>query len=393
MSLRTPAPSAVDPLQAGDQAENTVVLPTRGVRDQGRVVRSAHDLGRWMRHSQTARGIGFLLLGLMMCLVGVWRPYTIPPSAYAPAVLLAALYLRPSWMTAVAVAFPIELIVLTAATSWNRGIAVSSWGALVANALVILMAYAANRSRSRVGVEGHGGESMFVDLRDRLKAFGELPALPAGWHAESAVESAYGQSFSGDFVVATKGREGQHLEITVVDVSGKGVQAGTRSLLLSGALGGLLGETRPDRFLGAANSYLVAQQWDEGFATAVHVSIDLTTGLYDVGTAGHPAAVQFHRGSGRWSVLDSTSGPVLGVLDGAEYHRTQGSLERGDALVLYTDGVIETRDRDLSAGVDRMLGTAERLVTKGFKGGAARICAAAGAGESDDRAVVMIWRD
>ena len=156
---------------------------------------------------------------------------------------------------------------------------------------------------------------------------------------------------------------------------------------------GLLGETRPERFLGAANSYLVAQEWDEGFATAVHVSVDLATGAYDVGTAGHPAAVQFHRGSGRWSLLDRTAGPVLGVLDGADYVRAQGVLASGDALVLYTDGVIETRDRDLSAGIDRMLGTAERLVTTGFAGGAARLCAAAGAGESDDRAVVMIWRD
>ncbi len=386
MTLRLPAPTATDPT-------TTVVLPTRGSEDPGRLTRARRELVRFLRQSQRARGVGFLVLGLAACVFGVWRPYTVAPSAYAPAVLLAALYLRPWWMLSVAVTFGVELALLTFATTSSRGSTPSSWGALVANLLVIVMAYAANVSRSRVGVEGHGGESMFVDLRDRLKAFGELPDLPAGWHAESAVESAYGQSFSGDFVVATKGREGRELEITVVDVSGKGVQAGTRSLLLSGALGGLLGETRPDRFLGAANSYLVAQEWDEGFATAVHLSVDLSTGRYNVGTAGHPSAVQFHRGSGRWTVLDKTSGPALGVLEGAEYHRTQGVLGRGDALVLYTDGVIETRDRDLSAGVDRMLGTAERLVTKGFVGGAARLCAAAGAGESDDRAVVMIWRD
>ena len=34
---------------------------------------------------------------------------------------------------------------------------------------------------------------------------------------------------------------GHRLEIALVDVSGKGTRAGTRSLLLSGALGGLLG--------------------------------------------------------------------------------------------------------------------------------------------------------
>ena len=126
---------------------------------------------------------------------------------------------------------------------------------------------------------------MFVDLRDRLRAFGELPELPGGWHAETAVESAYGQSFSGDFVVATRSPDGRWFEVVLVDVSGKGVQAGTRSLLLSGALGGLLGEQEPNRFLTAANNYLLRQKWDEGFATAVHVSIDLATGDYTIGSA------------------------------------------------------------------------------------------------------------
>ena len=61
--------------------------------------------------------------------------------------------------------------------------------------------------------------------------------------------------------------------------------------------------------------------------------------------------------------------------------------------MLYTDGVVESRFRDLTVGVDRMLGAAERLVRGGFAGGAKRLCASARAGETDDRAVVMIWRD
>jgi serine phosphatase RsbU (regulator of sigma subunit) len=234
---------------------------------------------------------------------------------------------------------------------------------------------------------------MFVDLRDRLRAFGELPDLPGGWHAETAVESAYGQSFSGDFVVATRSADGRWFEVVLVDVSGKGVQAGTRSLLLSGALGGLLGEQEPNRFLTAANNYLLRQNWDEGFATAVHVSIDLATGDYTIGSAGHPPAVQFNNGSGRWEVLGEAAGPLLGVIDDATYVRSYRRLGRGDALVLYTDGVVESRFRDLTVGVDRMLGAAERLVRGGFAGGAKRLCASARAGETDDRAVVMIWRD
>ena len=354
----------------------------------------------WLeRVARSARGRGmfFVVLGVVLAFVMITKRGAVPLSVYAPVVVVAALYLRPRWMALVAATFAIEAVVYAVGVTLEPRPRVNgpfpTWVAVVAVIAVIVLSYVASTSRSRIGVEGHRGESMFVDLRDRLRAFGVLPELPTGWHAESAVESAYGQSFSGDFVVATRARHGQLLEIALVDVSGKGVQAGTRSLLLSGALGGLLGETQPERFLGAANSYLVRQEWDEGFATAVHVSIDLADGSYTVGTAGHPAAVQFHSGSGRWAMFDQTAGPVLGVIEKATFERNRGTLQRGDALILYTDGVIETRHRDLTVGVDRMLGIAERLVSRGFHGGAARLCASAKAGETDDRAVVMVWRD
>ena len=68
-----------------------------------------------------------------------------------------------------------------------------------------------------------------------------MPVLPDGWQAWSCILSAHGDRFSGDFVVAHLSASGHRLEIVLVDVSGKGTRAGTRSLLLSGALGGLLG--------------------------------------------------------------------------------------------------------------------------------------------------------
>ena len=145
------------------------------------------------------------------------------------------------------------------------------------------------------------------------------------------------------------------------------------------------------RLLGAANSYLLRQDWGEGFATAIHVALELDTGRFSVGGAGHPPAVKFWAGAGRWQVLDAENGPVLGVLPDPVFPRSQGRLLPGDALLLYTDGVIESRFRDLTVGIDRMLGEAERLVSQGFAGGAARICGAALAGRTDDRAVVLIW--
>ena len=183
------------------------------------------------------------------------------------------------------------------------------------------------------------------------------------------------------------------LEVAIVDVSGKGMAAGTRALLLSGAFGGLLGALPSEDFLTAANSYLLRQQWEEGFATAAHVVLDLHTGHYRVANAGHPPTVQYHAGSGRWQVVEAFDGPLLGVIADATYPGERGCLERGDALLLYTDGLIETPGRDLAVGIDRLLGEAERLVPRGFRHGAHHLVDAVATGENDDRALLLLWRD
>ncbi len=248
------------------------------------------------------------------------------------------------------------------------------------------------RRRARLGISGRRGESMLFDLRDRLRAQGEMPQLPPGWGAEVVLRSAYGASFGGDFLVASRSPDGKLLEVALVDVSGKGVPAGTRALLLSGAFGGLLGAMPSDRFLPAANQYLLRQDWDEGFATAAHVVVDLTTGEFVVTGAGHPPPAQFHAGSGRWRVMEALEGPLLGVVSDARYVGERGRLDRGDALLLYTDGLVEVAGRDLSVGIDRLLGHAERLVTRGFRDGARRLVDVVPLEENDDRALVLIWR-
>jgi serine phosphatase RsbU (regulator of sigma subunit) len=161
-------------------------------------------------------------------------------------------------------------------------------------------------------------------------------------------------------------------------------------LLLSGAFGGLLGALPAARFLPAANDYLLRQDWSEGFATAVHLSLDLTTGEFEIRSAGHPPAVQLHSGSGRWGVHDS-EGPVLGLMKKAEFVGVTGCLQRGDALLLYTDGVVETPQRDISLGIDRLIGQGERLLRDGYDGGARRLIDQLES-MSDDRALLLLHR-
>ena len=311
---------------------------------------------------------------------------SVPFSAYLPIVVLSGLFLPPKWLALVDTA----ILVTGIFTVVSRGADAPLWGAYAVLLTIMVIMFWVAASRARLGVQGNLGETMLVDLRDRLRTQGELPELPPGWGAELSVLSAYGDSFSGDFLVTS--REDDILELALVDVSGKGIAAGTRSLLLSGAFGGLLGSMPYDQFLTAANGYLLRQQWDEGFASAAHAMIDLTSGEYSLASAGHPPPVRFSAGSGRWEVLEGDEGPVLGVAAAVTFPRITGRLGRGDALLLYTDGVIEVRNRDLRDGIDRMLGTAERMIGRGFEGMAAKVCAGARAGETDDRAAVLVWR-
>src|SRR5205085_6430096 len=102
-------------------------------------------------------------------------------------------------------------------------------GAVVVVIATGLVAYEFARSREETGMGGLSGEVVLVELQARLEAQGELPPLPRPWRAERVVKAAGGAPFSGDFVVSAIVDEGV-LEVALVDVSGKGVDAGTRSL-------------------------------------------------------------------------------------------------------------------------------------------------------------------
>src|SRR6516162_843490 len=250
------------------------------------------------------------------------------------------------------------------------------------------------RTREKLGVQGLRGDRMLLELRDRIRAQGKLPELGEGWGSSLVLKPAGGSSFGGDFLVSFC--DGKMLEVALVDVSGKGIDAGTRALLLSGAFGGLLGSVPREEFLPACNAYMRRGAAAKGFVTAVHLSLELASGEYVVSSAGHPPAVHYDGAAGRWR-LTQAHGIVLGVLPdlhGAATQPERGVLQRGDALMLYTDGLVEAPGRDIDAGTDRLLGEAERLLSGGFKAGAPALVAnlqRAGGG-SDDCALILLWR-
>ena len=333
-----------------------------------------------------SRALAALVLLTVVVGVLIWRvPDYAPLSLLVVPLVVANLVLGPRQLPSfVVLTLAVLTLNLVSQPEMTPRMFVSAM-IVVVLALVVLLA---SFRRTRLGVAGLRGETMLVDLRDRILRQGGIPELPSSWYVASELRSAGGTPFAGDFVVAD--RLGDRLDVAVVDVSGKGEGAGTRALLLSGAFGGLLGALPPQDFLRAANDFLMRQDWDEGFASAVHLSLDLTSGRFQLRSAGHPPAAVRAAGSGRWSVVEA-EGPLLGLIDDAAYEPVDGVMRPGDTMLLYTDGMVETRTRDISLGVDKMLGQAEQLLRGDFEGGATRIIEAIGS-RSDDRALLLVHR-
>ena len=329
--------------------------------------------------------LGLVVFTLVLAVGTIGFPDYVPLNVIVMPLILSSLFLSPRY-----VPMFLGFLALVTIASIPRMVAPTNrtWVAIVVILSLIAVVLVTSNRRARLGVAGAKGESMLVDLRDRIQRYGRLPELPQQWVAETALRSAGGTLFAGDFVVAsaTKGR----LDVAVVDVSGKGDAAATRALLLSGAFGGLITAVPPHEFLDAANSYLLGHQWDEGFATAVQLSLDLTSGHFEVWTAGHPPAVHLAAGSGRWSALQS-DGPVLGLIEGAEFESVRGVMRPGDAIVLYTDGLVETPKREIELGIDRLIGEVEKALHGSQTSRVDRLVEKLGS-KDDDRAMLLVHR-
>jgi hypothetical protein len=323
----------------------------------------------------------------------VASPVWCPPTALVLPILIGGLLLRPSSLLLLYGASAAALVVESAVfRPFANGLGPVTPGVVLVVSAVAFSGLLIAQFRSRVGVPWRGGGTMLFDLRERIRVQSRLPKLPPGWHSEMALRPAGGQSFSGDFVVATRTSGGRVLEAVLTDVSGKGMDAGSRALLLSGAFGGLLGSLAPHAFLTAANGYLLRQNWEEGFATSVHLVLDLESGDYELLSAGHLPGVQLSAGTGRWEEK-AAEGPLLGIYDGAEFHGVKGTLRSGDVLLLFTDGLVEASGRDIGEGIDRLIGEADRYVAQGFRGAAWQLIEAVAKNVNDDRALLIVCRD
>ncbi len=151
--------------------------------------------------------------------------------------------------------------------------------------------------------------------------------------------------------------------LCVGDVAGHGIDAATGMVSLRNALRGLAATgAGPAQLLTWLN--LVAYHLtDHVTATAVAAVYDPATRKLRWARAGHLPPIVRHRDGGA-STLPLLRGSLLGAVRDVTYQEEELQLDEGDILLIYTDGLIERRDRPVQETVSRLVS-----LVKGHDGG------------------------
>lgn len=138
----------------------------------------------------------------------------------------------------------------------------------------------------------------------------------------------------------------------VGDVSGHGPAAAVVMAMVETLIGAYHGgEGGVAHFFEYLNRHLCAKRIEDAFVTAWGGIYDPATGRFEYGCAGHPPPLVRHTepapgtepGCVTILPLDQTGGLPLGILPDEAYATATATLEPGDTLVMYTDGITEAR--------------------------------------------------
>ncbi|MFY9925672.1 MAG: SpoIIE family protein phosphatase [Opitutaceae bacterium] len=211
---------------------------------------------------------------------------------------------------------------------------------------------ALERSRLEVAEKNKAMEDDLLMAREvqlaMLPASGDARDPGLRWSFHSQYRPAGG--VSGDFYQLIRISEGA-AGILLCDVMGHGV----RSALITSMLRAFAEDLRPvagdpGALLTRLNQCLMTVLRHAGhflFVTAAYAVVDVDASTLAYGQAGHPTGFIRHA-SGAVEALPSdgdVAGPALGLIDDFTYVAGRQGLRPGDAVILFTDGVFEARDR------------------------------------------------
>ncbi len=180
-----------------------------------------------------------------------------------------------------------------------------------------------------------------------------------------SVPAGEATGLGGDWYEAVRLPDGR-LFLAVGDVSGHGEPAIDKMTRLRRALLGLsMSGASPGLLLARLNT-LVLDGFADTTATVVCGHFDPATRLLSWAQAGHPAPILVRRGSARQ--LAAPAGVVLGATANPPYGMAEVRLAPGDLLLMFTDGLVERRDRDIGEGVSLALRGAEEITGEEITG-------------------------
>jgi hypothetical protein len=198
--------------------------------------------------------------------------------------------------------------------------------------------------------------------------WGLMPPLSAATERAGiagVLEPAY--DIAGDGFDYTINNDG--IEFAILDGMGHGVGSSMLTGLAIGAYRHSRREQSSIRQMHSAIEVAIAQQYDgEAFATGILGRLSTVTGELDWSCAGHPAPLVLRD---RRVVAELTCEPNLpfGLGDDAPVNVGMQALQPGDAVLLYTDGVIEARTAaGEEFGLDRLIDLFEREAASGRAG-------------------------
>ena len=142
------------------------------------------------------------------------------------------------------------------------------------------------------------------------------------------------------------------------DVSGHGIEPSITAFQVKYLLRVFLREYRdPAQALEELNALMSAQGRPEEFVSLVAAVFDTAAGTLRYASAGHPPGWLWNEGEVR--ALRAT-GPLLTLDPNATYTSREVTLDAGDLLLLYTDGLAEARSGEQLFGEDRIAGVLRR---------------------------------
>lgn len=188
----------------------------------------------------------------------------------------------------------------------------------------------------------------------------QMPAL-TGASVAGACRAALG--VGGDYydvILLEDGRIG----LAVGDVSGKGISAALLMASLRASLRGVTLDNPRDfaKLMHKVNVLVYEASASNRYATFFFAAFDPVTRKLDCVNAGHNPPVLLRNGN---VIRLEADGPVVGLLPFAPYTEQSLTLEPGDLLVLYTDGISEAMThQDEEWGEERMIAAALKLREK-----------------------------